>query len=1376
MNLDDFPNLSYSHLLFMKPITFTLLALLCLSFSRVHAQTSLAAGDIAFVGWSSIDDGNNGSVTNDQIAFVILKDLAPNTIIYFTDFGWANSPESRFQNEIPCGGNQDVNSEGIIKWTSGANALSCGTYVWIKVKYLGASAGQLTNIGTVTGIHGTATAANAYVSLPTSGDQVFAFQGGGNSLATGLITNPVLIAGFNCKVAWDANLNACTPFMTGSSTLPPDLINASFIIPSQNGSDLSSRRNARFNCSGNTTASPGVLRAAMLNSQNWIFNQIGDASGVYNFPSFGCTFTCSQASPDITTQPQNQVTCDGKNAAFTIVASNTTGYQWQISTDNGGNYVNLSNAGVYSGVTSSTLNISNATGLSGNFYRCVVSNAIPASVNSNGVSLTVNRFVQQPFSMTSCSSCAAGFTASARGIGLTYQWQVSTDNGANFSNITDGGVYSGTNTKTLAIASASGLNGRQYQCILGGCASPINSNAAILTVSGAAQTPLTQGDVAIVGYNSADDGGDGTIQDDEIVFVLLKDIVAGTEVTLSDAVWRSDNQTFINPCSNGILKWIATSNLTCGTQVKIKSKYLAEVNTGVVIPLQMNTSFYISLNAADVLFAFQGTIASPTLLYGLHMNAWTASVNSCATSVSALPTVLNAAGFNVALGRDGSANKNWTNANYNCSNVNASPSSLRASIGVSSSWSTTTSPISFPVCTFSCTNGAPQITSQPNNFTTCNGRTATFSVTASDANSFKWQIFNGVGWDYLANNAIYTNVTTNTLTINDGTGLNGKQYRCEVTNVVTSVYSNSAVLTVNRFINQPVNMTTCVGCEAAFSVVADGNGLAYQWQESSDGGANFGNISNAGVYSGVTTNILKIANASSPTNLHNRQYRVILGGCPNPINSEQKTLTVSGSASTVVAGDITFIGYNSDDDDINGLTKDDEFAFILLKDINAGTQINFTDFGWRSDANAFQQAAPVCNEQGGSTGDGILKWIAGSNLTCGTQVVIKSKFTLQSNTGVCYGVQSIFNNPIRFVSLNTVGDQIFAFTGTYANPTLIAGLSMRSWDATLTNCELTSAKSVKPAALNGYVVEFVGASASTFASYKCSAPTKDVPSVVRAATQNTANWDVSDVTRYTFPLTCSFCCSASFTITGQPTNSAVCVGSGTSFSITISTVGPTFQWQVNTGSGFANIPAGAPYSGINGTTLTINPTSAGMNNYQYRCVITDLCGNTNSNAGTLTFISIANATNITPSAPMNVNQPNSIQLTASCGAGSQVVWYGSLTATTVLGTGSPFTYTPNSANSETYVFYALCKQTAAPNCVSNSRVATAAINFCGVAATNLPTITTTRTVRAGTSISGNNLIDTGANVTYQAGTFIELLPGFRALTGAVFKTQFGGCQ
>lgn len=93
----------------------------------------------------------------------------------------------------------------------------------------------------------------------------------------------------------------------------------------------------------------------------------------------------------ITTQPVAVTVTHPAAAAFSVVAAGTSPtYQWQLRTGGTGAYANLSNAGVYTTVTTATLNISDSTGLTGNVYRCLVSNAgATALVKSSGAVLTV---------------------------------------------------------------------------------------------------------------------------------------------------------------------------------------------------------------------------------------------------------------------------------------------------------------------------------------------------------------------------------------------------------------------------------------------------------------------------------------------------------------------------------------------------------------------------------------------------------------------------------------------------------------------------------------------------------------------------------------------------------------------------------------------------------------------------------------------------------------------------------------------------------------------------------------------------------------------------------------------------------------------------
>ncbi len=99
----------------------------------------------------------------------------------------------------------------------------------------------------------------------------------------------------------------------------------------------------------------------------------------------------AQTAPVFTTQPFGQSIADGQSASFTVAAVGTPGptLQWQVSSDFGAHWSNLSNGGAYAGVTTATLSVAGATaGMNGTQYRCVATNSF-GSVNSNAASLYI---------------------------------------------------------------------------------------------------------------------------------------------------------------------------------------------------------------------------------------------------------------------------------------------------------------------------------------------------------------------------------------------------------------------------------------------------------------------------------------------------------------------------------------------------------------------------------------------------------------------------------------------------------------------------------------------------------------------------------------------------------------------------------------------------------------------------------------------------------------------------------------------------------------------------------------------------------------------------------------------------------------------------
>lgn len=97
-------------------------------------------------------------------------------------------------------------------------------------------------------------------------------------------------------------------------------------------------------------------------------------------------------APQIQDNPVNRVVPIGQSVSFTAraIGAPAPGYQWQRQPSGSSVFVNLTNDGTFSGVSTNTLTINNATvGMSGDQFRVVVNNGFPTVAISNPASLTV---------------------------------------------------------------------------------------------------------------------------------------------------------------------------------------------------------------------------------------------------------------------------------------------------------------------------------------------------------------------------------------------------------------------------------------------------------------------------------------------------------------------------------------------------------------------------------------------------------------------------------------------------------------------------------------------------------------------------------------------------------------------------------------------------------------------------------------------------------------------------------------------------------------------------------------------------------------------------------------------------------------------------
>jgi len=380
--------------------------LLLSAISSQAQNNNLAAGDIAFASYQSDEDLSNhniglGGTTQfvDRFSIVVLKSggLPAGTVIYFTDNGW-----NAGTNDFISG-----TTEGFIKWVVPAGGVATGTEVYfistyddVSVTTWAAYANEsgTTTLGTVTTESGT-----NYMEVSSAGDQILAYQTGptgGPAAAYNNATRRFITAihaniepNITTYAAWDGN----SVSGGNQSSLPPGLTNGSTAILLSQAPTLpitttppsgtEEPDNGKVT-SGATDCSTANLAAFFNNRSNWTTSNAAFAVGA---SSNNNTYTLNNPVT-ITTPPANATVCDGTTTSFNVVATGTgtLTYQWQESTNaTFTSPVTLTNTGVYSGVTTNTLSISNTTGLGTRYYRAVVTGTC-GSVNTTGALLTLN--------------------------------------------------------------------------------------------------------------------------------------------------------------------------------------------------------------------------------------------------------------------------------------------------------------------------------------------------------------------------------------------------------------------------------------------------------------------------------------------------------------------------------------------------------------------------------------------------------------------------------------------------------------------------------------------------------------------------------------------------------------------------------------------------------------------------------------------------------------------------------------------------------------------------------------------------------------------------------------------------------------------------
>jgi len=309
-------------------------------------------------------------------------------------------------------------------------------------------------------------------------------------------------------VAWVQNsLDAYIAAQGESKT-----VNDVYLFGHSQGGKLVSKINTLDTVTGVIADAPGPIQFDQTCSAQPGGTSCSKVIDIYGAPSAGTDTNTSKELTEfysneatlnvyrtvyITNQPSDASAFPNEGAAFSVTATPSSGpdaaisYQWQYSTDNE-TFVDVNNGGVFSGATTSLLQISsvpaNAVYL---YYRCVLS--IPqqlASVTTASAELTVkedlftsitnlNDQEVEENSVVSWTVVATSLSAAA----VTYQWQKSTNFNVNNPGAATWNNISGETSATFSILSASLSDAAFYRCVVTSFGGIVQAtNAAELTV------------------------------------------------------------------------------------------------------------------------------------------------------------------------------------------------------------------------------------------------------------------------------------------------------------------------------------------------------------------------------------------------------------------------------------------------------------------------------------------------------------------------------------------------------------------------------------------------------------------------------------------------------------------------------------------------------------------------------------------------------------------------------------------------------------------------------------------------------------------------------------------------------------------------------
>jgi hypothetical protein len=458
-------------------------------------------------------------------------------------------------------------------------------------------------------------------------------------------------------------------------------------------------------------------------------------------------------APSVTTNPSSQTVNAGQNVTLTAAANANpaASVQWQVST-NGGNTFND-----ISGATSTTLNLNAVTAaMNGNQYQAVFTNSI-GSTTTSVATLTVDyapTITTNPSSQTVTAGQNVTFTAAANANpAATMKWQVSTDGGTTFNDI------SGATSTTLTLTASPAMNNNEYQAVFTNSLGSVTTSVATLTVQFAPIVTTSPTNLTVTAGQNATFTAAASSNPPATVQWQFSTDGGSTWTNIQGATLPTLTLTNVLPSQNGTEYQAIFTNVIGSATT---SAATLTVNYAPIVTTSPNS---------------QTVTAGQTATFTAAANANPAATVQWQVSTDGGNTFTNISGAN--------------STTLTLTNVQASQNGFKYQAVFTNSIGTNTSTAATLTVLF-----APIVTINPSNQTVNAGQSATFTAAAGGNPTpiVQWFVSSDGGLSF----ALIPGATSTTLTVNGTTaGMSGYEYKAVFGNSVGATASFAATLTVN---------------------------------------------------------------------------------------------------------------------------------------------------------------------------------------------------------------------------------------------------------------------------------------------------------------------------------------------------------------------------------------------------------------------------------------------------------------------------------------------------------------------------------------------------------------------------------------------------